>query len=200
MTLKIKTLRLIDNGDACYFPSTYNAAKELNLRFYFSNKRCKAGHLDIRYASSKECRTCRLEKNTKLINKQQIWAKKNKERISTLAKQRYYQNHEKELARTRAKWANNPDKVRATNLKWLKKNSNYQNSAAAKRRCRLRNAIPPWADLKAIKEFYANCPPGHHVDHIHPLQGKTVCGLHVLENLQYLTAEENLRKFNRLES
>ena len=40
----------------------------------------------------------------------------------------------------------------------------------------------------------------HHweVDHIIPLQGENVCGLHVDYNLQYLTPEENGKKGNRL--
>ena len=58
---------------------------------------------------------------------------------------------------------------------------------------------PSWADLDSISEFYRNTPKGHHVDHIIPLNGKLVSGLHVLSNLQYLTSEENLRKSNKYE-
>jgi hypothetical protein len=61
----------------------------------------------------------------------------------------------------------------------------------------LKNAIPPWADLDKIKEIYDNCPEGYHVDHIIPLQGENICGLHIETNLQYLTAEENLKKGNK---
>lgn len=56
---------------------------------------------------------------------------------------------------------------------------------------------PKWSDLEAIKQFYLNCPKGKEVDHIVPLQGKIVSGLHVLNNLQYLTKKQNLRKGNR---
>ena len=69
----------------------------------------------------------------------------------------------------------------------------------AKRRATKLNATPKWADLEAIKEIYKNCPPGYHVDHIIPLQGDLVCGLHVHKNLKPIPAAENLAKGNKFE-
>lgn len=56
---------------------------------------------------------------------------------------------------------------------------------------------PIWSDLELIDAFYKACPIGYHVDHIIPLRGRLVSGLHVLSNLQYLTAEDNLIKNNK---
>lgn len=73
----------------------------------------------------------------------------------------------------------------------------------ATKRANRRNAIPKWltAEQKLeIKQIYINCPAGYHVDHIVPIAGKDVRGLHVPWNLQYLTAQENLIKNNKLES
>ena len=58
-------------------------------------------------------------------------------------------------------------------------------------------AIVPWSDLEKISEYYSKCPDGYQVDHIVPLQGVSVSGLHVLDNLQYLTKEDNLKKHNK---
>lgn len=62
---------------------------------------------------------------------------------------------------------------------------------------RVRKATPKWVNKKDIINFYKNCPPGMHVDHIIPLNGVNVSGLHVPWNLQYLTAKENIKKSNK---
>lgn len=70
----------------------------------------------------------------------------------------------------------------------------------------LTRATPPWADKQAIREVYAmrdlfnrkypKFAP-FHVDHVIPIKGRVVCGLHVAENLTVIPAKENHEKLNK---
>ena len=97
------------------------------------------------------------------------------------------------------------------NLKWQKENREHlrsyqrefykdkyaeRNGVSAKR---LRERMIYKNEKKEIAEFYRNRPKGYHVDHIVPLMGEKVSGLHTISNLQYLPASENMSKKNKYE-
>lgn len=119
------------------------------------------------------------------------------ENMRTYGKQYYRNNTEKTLEYSKQWYQANKSRKSVLAKEWKIINRGTVNALAAKRRAIKLNATPKWADLNAIMEFYKNCPDGYHVDHIIPLQGKNVCGLHVLENLQYLPASENMSKGNK---
>ena len=73
--------------------------------------------------------------------------------------------------------------------------AHYKATVNARRR-RVRLQTPPWANIRKIEFFYKACPYGQEVDHIVPLKGLLVSGLHVHYNLQYLPVTDNRRKGN----
>ncbi len=115
------------------------------------------------------------------------------------AKRKYAENKVGALDRGRQWKAQNPEKNKVITKGWKQRNKGRCCAIQRRREAAKINAVPIWADLLAIRAFYEARPEGHHVDHIYPLQSDWVCGLHVLENLQYLPAVENLRKGNRAE-
>lgn len=118
-------------------------------------------------------------------------------------KKYYIKNRNKILAYEKEWRAKNKDKIyarRKNNLKTLANRAAVQK----KREAFKIQACPSWANFKAIEMFYiqaknreADFGIKYHVDHIIPLQGKYVCGLHVENNLQILPAIENLKKSNK---
>lgn len=80
---------------------------------------------------------------------------------------------------------------------WYKQNKLLKRFYTAKRRALLKKATPLWANFEAIKKFYIECKEGYEVDHIIPIVSDYVCGLHVVDNFQYLTRQENIKKGNK---
>ena len=97
----------------------------------------------------------------------------------------------------------NPEKAKANERRSIK--SGAKAVVTARRRAVKLKATPSWADKEAIKlkysfaKFLEYTTMGlikYHVDHIVPLKGKLVCGLHCEDNLQVLRAEDNVSKGN----
>jgi hypothetical protein len=92
----------------------------------------------------------------------------------------------------------------ADGRKTIVQNRWYSSKKNTERRLLLMRATLPWADADAIRAIYESASMIEtasgilqHVDHIVPLNGKTVSGLHNQFNLQVMPAVENLRKGNR---
>jgi hypothetical protein len=92
-----------------------------------------------------------------------------------------------------------PDLNKKTVAAWRKRNptewARQHSLSTIKRRARGKVCF----GQDGIREFYENRPVGFEVDHVIPLQGKTVSGLHVIWNLQYLSAFQNKSKGNKYE-
>lgn len=86
-------------------------------------------------------------------------------------------------------------KFKADKIKKRLSQSELTNRSTIKRNLR----TPKWVNLLEIDLIYRNRPENHHVDHIIPLIGKNVSGLHVPWNLQYLSQTENIKKNNKFD-
>lgn len=151
---------------------------------------CKrAGHTSGRRDNG-DCIECSRER-------QRAYYLANKEKA--LAAQKDWRERNPEVSKaSMLNWQkNNPERVKERRKEYRAENPEAHRANQNRRRAALLQRIPLWANLDAIKSFYKACPLGMQVDHIIPLQGETVCGLHVEYNLQYLTPEENMSKGNR---
>ena len=122
-----------------------------------------------------------------------------------VAKQWAKENSERAAAKDRLWKLNNPDKVKITQAKWYRANKHVSVAINSKRRLAVRQQCPAWANKKLITEIYAEATKlstetniKHVVDHIIPLRGKFVSGLHVETNLQVMTALANNKKYNKM--
>lgn len=174
-------------------PSSAMEARRIGAKFYFTGRPCVRGNIALRLASANccWCNACRTVKNEGAT----------KDRQRNLRYERVYR--ERNADRIKARPVDR-EQANQRNRKWASKNRGYLLHKTALRRMAVKRATPPWADMDAILAVYeaaaARRRAGEdvHVDHVIPLQGKTVSGLHIAENLQIIPAIENLRKGNQI--
>lgn len=156
-------------------------AKVAGLARYFTGKPCKHGHVAKRMTNNGACVVCAYA----------TW----KRTVACTPGRKAW-----EAARVR-----DPLKMRPIKAAWKKRNLHKVAADSMRRRASQFKACPWWADMAAIEDIYRECRRisqhsgiDHHVDHIVPLLGKNVCGLHVHWNLRVIPAKENQVKGNDL--
>lgn len=142
-------------------------------------------------------RQYRFKNKNKVAEAQRQWRLKNTDKKRELDRQYKIKNSERVKANRKADYHKNRERYIQQALEWQRQNPGKVKAKNRKYELALKQRIPQWADLKAIEQFYINCPEGYEVDHIIPLQGKNISGLHVLNNLQYLLKSENCAKSNK---
>ena len=163
------------------------------------------------------------ENKEKLIEKTRLFRKLNPEYSKEQYVRYYSKNREKLILKSkiyaaglskderskknRRYYLKHTYKIKLKHKIWNKNNLSKINFYSSNRRCRKRNATPCWLNpkqLEDIESFYILSSELNKVssvkfsvDHIIPLSGEIVCGLHVPWNLQILTVQENCSKNNK---
>ena len=184
------------------YPTTRQEAKATNMKYYFTGLPCKHGHIALRKTKGTCVECLKIE-----------WAVTNaarallpKSEASKEAGKRYYErNKAMVIARAQARPAK--DK-RAYKKEHKIANPEYYKALVSFRRKKHQMATPKWLSIeqkKDIRGLYllaqsTSSITGERyvVDHIIPLIGEVVCGLHVPWNLRVITQEENLAKSNKI--
>ena len=143
------------------------------------------------------CRPCHNEDN-------RAYKQRNADKIAAARRRLYEETKDRVLMQSRAWYEANKQRKAETTKRWAQANRNARSHTARQYQLRRLKAVPPWADQSKIDALYAEAKAlrdlgiDAEVDHIIPLRGRTVSGLHWHGNLKLILAEDNRRKSNKL--
>lgn len=160
-------------------------AKALELTHYNTGRPCKHGHVANRRVKDRVCSECeRIKLSTQRLDNPEL---------QKIKKQASYQRNKKHIL--------------AQKRDYRQANKGKINALVSARKKYIKQRTPKWVNTEEmwlIKEVYDLSTKRTkmtgfvwHVDHIIPLQGKTVSGLHVMANLQVIPGVDNIRKKNK---
>lgn len=169
------------------------------LKRYYTAKPCKRGHIAERITTTSTCVECKslqekahYESGQGAKYRQQRY-QADRPRFLAEQKRRDDTKRAEKIQYNRLWRIENPSYA----MVYRKDNAGLYAFHAAKRRCRIAQATPGWAEWIEIKQLYDLAKTrGLVVDHIVPITHPLVCGLHCYSNLQLITAEENGQKSN----
>lgn len=179
-------------------------ARAAGQRTYATGRPCSKGHVAERWVGNGTCVVCARNacQNYKARTPSARyyptdWAEKNPDRSAEIKRASYERNRESYLRRA-AEWREtNPDRMREYKRAYRERHPERLRALRAARRRTLSRFKLTKGQREWMHLIYETCPEGWHVDHIVPLQGENVCGLHVPWNLQHLPALINQAKGNR---
>jgi 5-methylcytosine-specific restriction endonuclease McrA len=188
-------------------PKTRKEAKILGSLWYYTGKLCLNNHESKRKTVNGVCYVCALENTSK-------WLKARPEYSRARVKKWQKENPEKhkiQHAIRSKKYAQaNKQTIYESHKKYRQSNKAKILSWTRKRQANKLNATPKWlteqhfidmeCKYSVAQMLTLNDYEPYQVDHIIPLQGKTVCGLHVPWNLQIITATQNRKKGNKIDA
>jgi hypothetical protein len=190
-------------------------AKAQGLRHYFTGKPCIRGHFALRVVSSAACMECCKEKQAERMKDPVKRAKQIQLSTAYTKKRRAVdEEYRKKDNEYRKQWTAkkklNPSyraKCNAQAEQRRKNNPSRHREKVARHKLAKMQRVPAWLSpnqKQAIKAIYAirdwmnltMFGVKYEVDHIIPIRGALVSGLHVPDNLQIIKALDNAKKRN----
>ena len=191
--------------DTTNLPKTRAEAKATGATHYFTGEPCKHGHIAPRKTKGACVECLKVEWRQSAETRADYFKEYNRKEDVREKKHGWYLDNREQVIQAAA--TRPAALLREYRNAWKEANKTQVLADNKVRRRKHRDATPPWLTRKQkseIRQLYQiaitmtqTTGEQYVVDHIVPLRGESVCGLHVPWNLRVITQEENLKKSNK---